>query len=69
VRAQPPSLAHPRRRNTREPPTPPASSITATDLALLVQRAARAVTLTVTDHHGPGGGEGVVVRFGTQTDT
>jgi hypothetical protein len=52
-----------------EPPTPPVSSITATDLAILVQRAARAVTLTVTDPERPDDGDGRVVRFGTQTDT
>ncbi|HTX94618.1 MAG TPA: replication initiator [Mycobacterium sp.] len=52
-----------------EAPTPPVSSITATDLAVLVQRAARAVTLTVTDPERLGDGEGQVVRFGTQTDT
>ena len=52
-----------------EPPTPPVSSISATDLAVLVQRAARAVTLTVTDPERPGDGEGLVLRFGTQTDT
>ena len=52
-----------------EPPTPPVSSITATDLAVLVQRAARAVTLTVTDPDSPGDGDGRALRFGTQTDT
>ncbi len=52
-----------------EPPTPPVSSVTATDLAVLVQRAARAVTLTVTDPERPGDGEGRALRFGTQTDT
>ena len=52
-----------------EPPTPPVSSITAADLAVLVQRAARAVTLTVTDPDSPGDGDGRVLRFGTQTDT
>ena len=35
---------------------PPVSSITATDLAMLVQRAARAVTLTVTDPDSDGDG-------------
>jgi hypothetical protein len=49
-----------------EPPTAPVSSITATDLAVLVQRAARAVTLTVTDPDSPGDGDGPVLRFGTQ---
>jgi replication initiator protein RepSA len=52
-----------------EPPTPPASSITAADLAMLVQSAARAVTLTVTDPERPDDSDGVVVRFGSQTDT
>ncbi len=52
-----------------EPPRAPVSSITATDLAVLVQRAARAVTLAVTDPHGPDDGDGRVLRFGTQTDT
>ena len=52
-----------------EPPTPPVSSITAADLAVLVQRAARAVTLTVTDPERPGDDDGRVLRFGTQTDT
>jgi hypothetical protein len=52
-----------------EPPKPPVSSITATDLAVLVQRAARAVTLALTDPHRPDDGDGVVLRFGTQTDT
>ena len=41
-----------------EPPTPPVSSITAADLAVLVQRAARAVTVTVTDPDNPGDGDG-----------
>jgi hypothetical protein len=52
-----------------EPPTAPVSSITATDLAVLVQRAAHAVTLTVTDPDSPGDGDGPVLQFGTQTDT
>jgi hypothetical protein len=52
-----------------EPPIPPVSSITATDLAILVQRAARAVTLTVTDPERPDDGDARVLRFGTQTDT
>ncbi len=52
-----------------EPPTAPVSSITATDLAVLAQRAARAVTLTVTDPERPDDGDGRVLRFGTQTDT
>ena len=52
-----------------EPPTPPGSSITAAELAVLVQRATRAVTLTVTDPDRPGDGDGVVLPFGTQTDT
>jgi hypothetical protein len=52
-----------------EPPTPPVSSITATELAVLVQRAARAVTLTVTDPERPDDGDGRALRFGTQTDT
>jgi hypothetical protein len=52
-----------------EPPTAPVSSITATDLAMLVQRGARAVTLTVTDPERPGDGDGRVLRFGSQTDT
>ena len=52
-----------------EPPTPPVSSITAADLAVLVQRAARAVTLTVTVPDSPGDGDGRALRFGTQTDT
>ena len=51
-----------------EPPRAPASSITATDLAMLVQRAARAVTLTVTDPDSRGG-DARAIRFGTQTDT
>jgi hypothetical protein len=50
-----------------ESPRPPVSSITATDLAVLVQRAARAVTLTVTDPERPG--DARAIRFGTQTDT
>ncbi len=52
-----------------EPPTAAVSSITAADLAVLVQRAARAVTLTVTDPDNPDDGDGPVLRFGTQTDT
>jgi hypothetical protein len=36
---------------------------------VLVQRAARAVTLTVTDPDKPDDGDGPVLRFGTQTDT
>jgi hypothetical protein len=52
-----------------EPPTAPVASITATDLAMLVQRAAHAVTLTVTDPKLPGDRDGLVLRFGTQTDT
>ena len=52
-----------------ELPTPPVSSITATELAMLVQRAARAVTLTLTDPDSPDDGDGRVLRFGTQTDT
>jgi hypothetical protein len=52
-----------------EPPTAPVSSITATELAVLVQQAARAVTLTVTDPERPGDRDGRVLRFGTQTDT
>jgi hypothetical protein len=52
-----------------EPPTAPVSSITATDLAVLVQRAAHAVTLTVTDPDNPDDGDRPVLRFGTQTDT
>ena len=52
-----------------EPPTPPVSSITAADLAILVQRAARAVTVTVTVPDSPGDGDGRALRFGTQTDT
>ena len=35
---------------------------------MLVQRAARAVTLTVTDPERPGGGDTRAIRFGTQTD-
>jgi hypothetical protein len=52
-----------------ELPRPPVSSITATDLAVLVQRAARAVSLTVTNPEHAGDGDGRVLRFGTQTDT
>jgi len=52
-----------------EPPRPPVSSITAKDLAMLVQRAARAVMLTVAVPNSPGDGDGRVLRFGTQTDT
>jgi hypothetical protein len=52
-----------------EPPTAPVSLITATDLAVLVQRAACAVTLTVADPERPDHGDGRVLRFGTQTDT
>src|ERR1700757_4429939 len=52
-----------------EPTTAPVSSITAADLAVLVQRAARAVTFTVTDPDNPDDGDGPVLRFGTQTDT
>src|ERR1700757_5013540 len=52
-----------------EPPTAPVSSITAADLAVLVQRAARAVTLTVTDPDNPDDGDGRVLRFAPQTDT
>ncbi len=54
---------------TGEPPMPPSSSITATDFAVLVQRAARAVTLTVTAPDSPDDGDDRVLRFGTQTDT
>jgi len=52
-----------------EPPKPPVSSITATDLAILVQRAAGAVTLTVTDPDSPGDSDFRAIRFGTPTDT
>ena len=52
-----------------EPPTPPGTSIIATDLAMLVQRAAHAVALTVTDPKLPGDRDGLVLRFGTQIDT
>jgi hypothetical protein len=52
-----------------EPPRPPVTSLTATDLAVLVQRAARAVSFTVTDPERPDDGDGRVVRFGSQTDT
>jgi hypothetical protein len=51
-----------------EPPTAPVCSITAADLAVLVQQAARAVTLTVTDPDSTGDGNGLALRFGTQTD-
>jgi hypothetical protein len=47
----------------------PLVSITATELAMLVQRAARTVTLTLTDPDCPDDGDGLVLRFGTQTDT
>jgi hypothetical protein len=47
----------------------PVCSITAADLAVLVQRAARAVTLTVADADSTGDGNGLALRFGTQTDT
>ena len=56
-------------REAGELPTPPVSSITATELAMLVQRAARTVTLTLTDPDCPDDGDGLVLRFGTQTDT
>jgi hypothetical protein len=52
-----------------EPPRAPVTSLTATDLAVLVQRAARAVSLTVTDPERPDDGDGRVLRFGSQTDT
>jgi hypothetical protein len=52
-----------------EPRTAPVSSIIATDLAVLVQRAACAVAVTVTDPERPGDRDGRVLRFGTQTDT
>ena len=52
-----------------EPPTAPVSSITATDLAMLVQRAARTAALTVTVPDSPCDRDGRVLRFGTQTDT
>jgi hypothetical protein len=52
-----------------QPPIPPASSITAPELAVLVQRAARAVTLIVTDPDHSDTGDHRVLRFGTQTDT
>jgi hypothetical protein len=52
-----------------EPPTPPDSSITAADVAVIVQRAARAVTLTVLDPERPDNGNGRALRFGSQTDT
>jgi hypothetical protein len=56
-----------------EPPRTPVSSITATDLAVLVQHAARAVTVTVTDpkrdDDGDGDGDGRTLRFGRQADT
>lgn len=51
-----------------KPPAPPDSAITATDLAVLVQLAARAVTLVVSDPHCPDESGGVELRFGTQTD-
>jgi hypothetical protein len=51
-----------------EPPVAPLCSITATDFAVLVQHAARTVSLTVTDPDNLDGGEGLVLRFGTQTD-
>jgi hypothetical protein len=50
-----------------EPPKPPVSSIATADLAVLVQRAARTVTVTAPD--SPGDSNGRAVRFGTQTDT
>ncbi len=52
-----------------EPPTPPATSITSADLAVLVQRAAHSVTVRVTDPDNPCDGDGRVLRFGPQTDT
>ena len=56
-------------REAGELPTPPVSSITATELAMLVQRAAPTVILTLTDPDCPDDGDGLVLRFGTQTDT
>ncbi len=50
------------------PPTPPKSSITATDLALLIHQAASGVALTVA---APAHGAEIssrVIQFGTQTD-
>ncbi|GJF16713.1 putative plasmid replication initiator protein [Mycolicibacterium cyprinidarum] len=52
-----------------QPPTPPNSSITATDLALLIHQAATGVALTVA---APARGAEIssrVIQFGTQTDT
>ncbi len=52
-----------------QPPTAPVCSVPATDLAAMVARAARAVTLTVPDPEHPGRGDDRVLRFGSQTDT
>jgi hypothetical protein len=52
-----------------EAPKPPISSIAAADLAVLVERAARAVTVTVASPDSPGDSNGRALRFGTQTDT
>ncbi|PXX07249.1 replication initiator [Mycolicibacterium moriokaense] len=57
------------RQQHGEPPTPPDSSISAGDVAMLVQRAARAVTITVIARDSPGDRDERVLRFGTQTDT
>src|SRR4029077_15868407 len=51
-------------REAGEPPLPPVSSITATELAMLVQRAARAVTLSVSRPERPDDGDGLALRFG-----
>ncbi|MBB3606050.1 hypothetical protein FHT40_005739 [Mycolicibacterium sp. BK556] len=51
-----------------QPPTPPNSSITATDLALLIHQAASGVALTVADPARASEIGGRVIQFGTQTD-
>lgn len=48
-----------------KPTTTAVSSITAADLVVVVQRAAHAVTLTVTVPERPGDGDARVLRFGT----
>ena len=51
-----------------QPPTPPNSSITVSDLALLIHQAASGVALNVADPAGVTEIHSRVIQFGTQTD-
>jgi hypothetical protein len=52
-----------------EPPEPPACSITASDLVLLIQQAASGVALSVVEPGTSSEREGRVLQFGSQIDT